>query len=87
MINRTECTLDLIKEALRAPDPEIFIHWASHGFSDGLHMVGRSPRRNCDCTDSMACVDPVVDYQKHAREVLSDSLRGCISGLLLKDVR
>jgi hypothetical protein len=30
------------------------------------------------CADLMACIDPVVDYQKHARKVLLNALRGRI---------
>jgi hypothetical protein len=33
----------------------------------------------------LVCIVPVADYQKHAREVLSDALRGCISGLYIAD--
>jgi hypothetical protein len=40
--------------------------------------VGRRPRVNCGCADLMACIDPVVDYQKHARKVLLNALRGRI---------
>jgi hypothetical protein len=36
------------------------------------------PGVNCSCTDSMGCIVPVVDYQKHARKVSSDALRGRI---------
>jgi hypothetical protein len=31
------------------------------------------------CTGLMACIDPVLGYQKHAREALSDALRARIS--------
>ena len=48
------------------------------GYTDG-HL--RFHGRTCDCADPVACIDPVVDYQKRAREVLSDSLRGRMWGL------
>jgi len=37
------------------------------------------------CTDLMVCIDPVVDYQKHTREVLLNALGGRISGLYVVD--
>ena len=33
----------------------------------------------------MGCIDPVTDYQKHAREVLLDALRDRIWGFYFPD--
>ena len=58
------------------------------GLIEGLFMMGGAePPGKTVVVKINGRIGPVVDYQKHAREVLSDSLRGRIWGLLFKDVK
>jgi hypothetical protein len=43
------------------------------------------PRVTRGCIDQIGYIDPVADYQKHVREVLSDALRGRSRGLNIAD--
>jgi hypothetical protein len=60
---------------------------ATPGLNDGLHMVdgGRRPRGKLGMHIEWACIGPVADWQKPAREVLLNALRGRSRGLYLAD--